>query len=344
MRKFTAVAVLVIGIGGCSTVSPPPEPDNSPLLPAAVIEVRTVNEGIKGLFPYESNARSYVRATMRRDDVTVTGTGTVTKYIVGKTATARIARLDRDVLWLLHPDDKEYSACPLKGCVPSANPPPEEPKPAQPLYESGCTMKIARTHFSAKPTGKKREISGFGTDEYLLEWKVVLQDIIARKTTSTLSVSLWTTPVSPALRQVMDIEHAYHRAFAGKVAGTENAKLLPPEIIQMVAAGLSGALSPRDRATFLNAGKQFEKVKGHPISTRVEWTLQGDACAPKETENSGLSSITGMFSKKKKDAAGKVPEIKPILSFLIEVKAMKMDLVRDSAFNVPKDYRQVNPR
>jgi len=142
----------------------------------------------------------------------------------------------------------------------------------------------------------------------------------------------------------MDIEQAYARAYAGKVAGTEGAKLLPPEILQLLGTSLSGALSPADQAAFLNAGKQFEKVKGHPISTHVQWTLQGDACAPKETDSGGLSSITGMFSKKKKDGAAKGPEVKPILSFIIETKAMKMDLVRDSAFNVPKDYKQVNPR
>jgi len=128
---------------------------------------------------------------MRRDDITVKGTGTVTKYLVGKTNSARITRIDRELMWSLNPDDKEYSECPLKGCAAPPKPVPEEQRPTTPtLYESGCTMKIASANFSARPTGKKRPVAGFDTDEYLLEWKVVLQDVIARKTTSTLSVSM----------------------------------------------------------------------------------------------------------------------------------------------------------
>ncbi len=338
------VITVAAGTGGCAT-SPPPEPDTTPLMPTAVIETRIVNEGIKGFFPYESTERSYVRANMRRDDKTLKGTGTVTKFLVGTTNEAHIWRLDRDLLWSLNPDRREYTECPIAGCAKPATHPPEEQKPArpQPLHESGCTMKISNTSFTVKPTGKKREISGFATDEYLLEWKVTLQDVIARKTTSTVSVSLWTTPVSASLRKVLDVEQAYGRALAGKITGSHRASpIVPAEIGQMIATSLAGALSPADQAAFLNAGRQFEKVKGHPVSTRIEWGLQGNACAPKEGESDGLSSITGMFSKKKKDAVTNAYESKPILAFLIEIKALKMDLVRDSVFNVPKDYTQTH--
>ncbi len=337
MRKFAIVAIVAAGMVGCST--PPVAPDITPLLPTATLEIRVVNEGMQGLFPYQSTHKSYLRANMRRDDVTVKGTGTVTKYVVGTTTETRIWNLERNLLWVLDPDKKEYRECPLTGCA-AAVKPAKQDEQAPPLYESGCSMKITDSSITLTPTGKKRTISGFNTDEYSLEWKVTLRDVIARKSTSTLSASIWTTSVMPSLRQVLGVEQAYARAFAGKVPGADAVQLLPPEITQMIGAGLAGALSPSDRVTFANAGRQFDLVKGHPISTRVEWKLRGEACAPKAVPTvGGLAAIPGVFSKKKKEEAAAALANKPILSFLIEVNMIKMDLARDSMFGVPQDYK-----
>lgn len=343
MHKFGAVVVAAVGTLACSAVPSAPETDSSPLTPTAVIETRIVtDENVKGLFPSESIEISYVRPNMRRDEISVKGTSKVTKFLVGSNAETRIWRLDRGVVWALKPNSQEYLECPLTGCAAPAKTSSEESKPAQPepLFEPGCTMKVVEKNFSAKPTGKKRSINGFETEGHLLEWQVVLQDIIDRRTTSTVSVNVWTTDVTPALKKAIDIQQAYAQALAGKAGAGDG--LLPAEIMQAVASGLGGALSPADQAAFLHTGKQLEKLKGHPVSTRLEWSLKGEACARREPPSEGgISSVTGIFkSKKKKEEEAKVAASKPIVSIITEVKALKMDLIRDSAFNVPKDYKQ----
>jgi hypothetical protein len=357
LRKLATVAVVATGISGCATPSAP-EPDTTPLLPTAVIESRVVNEGVKGLFPSETVERSYVRANMRRDETMVQGTGTVTRFLVSTRSEARIWRLDRDLLWALNVDKSEYAECPLQGCAAPAKAPAEDEKPVE-LVEPGCTMKVTATSFTVQPTGKKRTINGFSAEEYDIAWKVVFQDIIERQATSTVSINLWTTPITAPISKVLEVEQAYAKALAGKTPGATRAPLLPPEIGQMVAGGLGGALTAadRERAALFSTGKQMDKVKGYPVSKRIEWRWQGDACEIKPAEASGFS---GLFSRKKTDTASEDPKakprkrakdeapvakaatVKPVVSLLSEVKAIKMDLVRESMFNVPSGFKQTN--
>ena len=63
------------------------------------------------------------------------------------------------------------------------------------------------------------------------------------------------------------------------------------------------------------------KIKGHPISTHLEWSMEGNACASKDS----ASASTG-----------------PILFFTIEVKSLKVEPAHDSLFSVPKDYKLVS--
>jgi len=352
VRKLLAVAGVVVGVTGCAT-SPLPdqEPDNTPTHPTAVIETHVINEGIKGFFPYESTDRGYFRANMNREDSVLKGTGTFTGFMIGTNNKTLITRLDRNLVWTLNQDKREYTECPVKGCRTPSRPVPAEQKPEEPRQQHApdCTMKIAKTSFTVKPTGQKQKINGFDTDEYKVAWLVTLQDNTARKTTSTLNVDVWTTPVTPALRQALDMEAAYARAYFGKIAPSAKDRILPAEVGKMITGYLSGALSPADRSAFLAAGRELEKIKGHPISTRIDWNMQGNACESKEAASGNgtptsaagvVSGITDMFTKKKTEEAGS----KPILSFVVEVKSLKVEPVHDSMFAVPKGYKLTNQK
>ena len=77
------------------------------------------------MFPFETNERRYVRASMSRDENTFKGTGTFSGFLVnmfGPNEDAVIERLDRDLRWTLDLRKKQYTECPLKGCVKPAKP------------------------------------------------------------------------------------------------------------------------------------------------------------------------------------------------------------------------------
>ena len=363
MYQRTSIAIAAASLAACASQAPQ-APDTSPANPTAVFETLIVNGGIFGALPFQVDEKHYVRSDMRRDEHSVKGTGTFTGRLVtaaiGQSDTG-ITRLDRDLRWMLNDGKKEYTECPAHGCPPppakEEKPKPEARKQDAPKQEAekGCTMRISSNHFDVKATGQKRETNGFDTDQYAVAWVVKMQDPQKRTTTSTLSFDVWTTPVTQQMRSAFSVEQAYSKAYVASAprarptppakTETDRARVMPPEVTQMMLAYLS-SLSPADRAAFATIGKQLSKIQGHPISTKIEWRLDGDACGPKEGSASAresqpgagsmLSGIAGMLGPKK-DAKGDAP----ILSFTIEVKSLKVEPVRDSVFSVPASYKLI---
>jgi hypothetical protein len=222
-------------------------------------------------------------------------------------------------------------------------------------------MRISRTSFDVKSTGQKRNINGFDTQQYTVAWLVTMQDTRKRQTVSTLSMDLWTSPVTPQMRQAFGVEESFNRAYvagmprskpAATVQGTAQGatEILPADASRLMLGYLSN-LSPADRAAFVRAGRQLEQIKGYPIQTKLEWSVDGNACAPKEGSQSSQRSqptdvagqaaaaLGGLFASRKDDAKDSK---KPILSFSTEVKSLKVEPVRDSVFSVPASYKRVN--
>jgi hypothetical protein len=323
VRKLLTFAAA--GLAACAG-APQPELDNSPANPTAVLETRVSSSGIGGAFPFETTQKRYVRHNMRRDESRTQGTGTFTAVFVtalsGEGDTT-IARLDRKLLWILNHGKREYTECPLHGCPPAAVKPEE--RAAEEAKKPDCTMRLTKSSFDVKPTGQKRNINGFDTDQHEVVWLVTVQDQAKRTTTSTLSIDVWTSPVTAEMRQAINVEQAFERAYhasaprARPAAAADRSKrqLLPPEVSRMMLGYLS-SLSPADRAALIRASRQLESIKGQPISTRIDWRLEGNACAPQE---------------------GARDTSKPLLSFTIEVKSLKVEPVRDSVFTVPPSYK-----
>ena len=355
LRNALYGVVLTVLVAGCSSLpmTTKEEPDTTPQNPTAVLETHVVSDGIKGFFPFEGTNKIYTRADMHRDDTAFKGTGTVSRFFVGTNSTSRIERLDRKLVWTMDVKEKTYTECPLKGCPGPVTQAPQEKKPEkqdQPR-ESDCKVKIASTSFTVKPTGQKKAINGFDTDEYQAVWLITLQDPQARKTVSTLNVDLWTTPLTPALKEAMAVEQAYARSLASNMAATtssDKTQVVPAEAAKMINAYLATLMSASDKSAFLNAGKQLEKIKGQPVLTQLEWDMKGDACAAKQADagaSSGgskdlMSSVTDLFSSKKGDDMA----AKPIFSFTSEVKSHKVEAVHDSVFSPPKGYTLANPK
>ncbi|MGB7541554.1 MAG: hypothetical protein WBM28_06005 [Burkholderiales bacterium] len=363
MYQRTSIAIVAASFAGCAGQAPQAPTDNSPANPTAVFETLIINSGILGALPFEINERHYVRADMRRDEHSVKGTGTFTGWFVTAVTgegDAGITRLDRNVRWTVNNSKKEYIECPAHGCPPPPAKKHEaksEARKQEPKQETekGCTMRISSNNFDVKPTGQKRAINGFNTDQYIVAWVVKMQDPEKRTTTSTLSFNVWTTPVTEQMREAFDTEAAFSKSYRAsaprarptRLARTEagRAQVMPPEVTHMMLAYLS-SLGSADRAAFASIGKRLSKIQGHPISTKIEWRLDGDACAPKEGSTSAresppsagsmLSGITGMFGSKKDEK-----DDTSILSFTIEVKSLKVEPVRDSVFTVPANYKLV---
>jgi hypothetical protein len=301
---------------------------------------------------------------MHREETTLKGTGSVSGWLVGTNNSARIERLDRKLVWTLDQKAQTYTECPLTGCPKPAAGKPQEAKQEKPEKprEAECRMKIANAGFTVKPTGEKRTINGFDTEQYQAAWVITFQDPQARKTVSTVNVDLWTTPVTRELKEALAVEQAYARGLSSNlVAGSaDKGQIVPAEANKMIAGYLGRLLTPSDKAALFRAGKELEKVKGHPILSQLTWDLHGDACAGKDGDtapasssskssvpasvDSAVSSLTEWFAKKKSDDKAKEVAAKPILSFTAEVRSHRIEQVRDGMFAPPPAYKLANPK
>lgn len=362
MKQRISIAAVALALAACAAGQAVAPVDNSPSNPTAVVETVVTNGGIMGMFPFEATEKLYVRSNMRRDDHSIKGTGTFSGFLVSSMvggADSTITRLDNDRLWMLDHRKKEYRECPAHGCPvksagdkPSA---PEERQRSEPKQQTdeGCTVRVASSSFDVKSTGQKKSINGFDTGRYQAAWVLKLQDPQKRTTTSTLAFDVWTTPLSAQMREALGVEQAYSRAYgasrtrAHAPAAGDRAQVMPPEVTRLMLGYLS-SLSPADRAAISNAGKQLAKIQGHPILTHIEWRLEGNACGAKDSDSAAgtqpsmtavLANMGSLFGRKD-DKGG--ASAKPILEFTVEVKALKVEPVRDSAFAVPGGYKRSN--
>ena len=349
------VALAVLLLGACASGPPPAPaapPDTSPAAPTAVHIVALKSDGLAGFFPFEGTSSSYTRAEMRREEGTMKGTGTVSRFLMPNTATANITRLDRRLVYALDIPRAEYTECPLGGCVkPSA---PEQParEPQQPrgARESDCTMKVASNTFNVKPTSQRRAINGFDTEQYAVDWSVVFEDPTKRRSTLQLTIDLWTTAVTPALRDAMALEASFMRT---AVASVDRSAVLPAEFLTAMNRYLASSLSAADRATLFNLARQMERVKGQPILTELRLFFRGNACGGAADEGgasaSGPSGVAGAISSLfggggATGASGAAGAERPLLSFSQEVKSWRIEPVRESQFSPPPQFRRSNPR
>jgi hypothetical protein len=323
-RSAASGAVLALALGGCGGL-PKMDPDRTPVNPTAVLETQMVNQGTKDFPAFEGVTLSYTRANMQRIEFSVKGNGTFTRLQGAADSQARIERLDRRLAWMLDAKSRRYVECPIKGC---AGPIPGKLPARKSADGDGgrdtqCRLKLGNTTVTVEPTGRKRNINGFDTEQYDVQWMVTFRDNVSRKATSTVTIDLWMTPVTPALKEAMTLEKTYARArakFLGLDADTDRSVELPFEVGRMIGSFLSANVSPTDRSMFLAGARKLDNVSGQPILMNVKWSLAGDACSMDESM---------------KDTGDK-----PLLTFTSEVKSHKMEPLHDSLFEPPKDYKR----
>ena len=311
----SALAALVL-LGACAALMPR-EQDLTPVHPTAVLEIHASSTGTQGVPTNESMTLSYTRAAMQRIESSVRGTGMFARLLHGD-ADLRIERLDRNLAWLLDAKNKKAVECALKDC------PGLKPKRARVRDERSrapaCRLKIAESAVVAKPTGRKRRINGFDTDQYDVTWQVTLRDNASRKSLSTVRMEMWTTPAASELTQAIALERAFFRSrsrLSGQPAGDDASALLPPEAGRIISEHLASSISPTDRANLLASLSRPALIKGEAILTSLEWRMTGEAC----TTDSGP-----------RDSA------KPLLVFSVEVKTYRVAALHDSLFIPPKGY------
>jgi hypothetical protein len=117
-------------------------------------------------------------------------------------------------------------------------------------------------------------------------------------------------------------------------------------------------MGEKERQSLLRAAKELEKIKGYPISTKLEWYADAKACGRGEQQKAekkeekgmdlsgGLggivSGLTGKMVEKTVDEKAKEAEGKPIFGYVQEIKVMKVQPASEGLFQPPADYKLAN--
>lgn len=355
---FAVAAVALAGCAGNQVVQ------NYPTHQTAVVRTYVHNLGFKGLFASEGTQAVSTRADMRRTEDQFQFSGFVMKHLAKAHDAAKIWRVDKNLLWELDIAGRTYTECPLSGCVSPHKPPTErEPAPERPQKKPSCKLTLAKNSFTVKATGQARAINGFDTKEYQIVWDVVAQDKDKNKDTSSLTIALWTTPEDdPRIKAVRAVDRQFEAALhAQRPEESGMSKAVPSEALKILELEFMNNFSADQRASMMNAAKELSKIRGYPISTTLNWYLDGNACqaAPPPQEKHESSSqgldfsrgLGGLMGSAASGAAQKGVENqaqgmagKPVFGFVQEVKEMKVAQASDGLFVPPPDFKLVGRR
>ena len=361
MKTSLIAAVLLAGCAGPQVLP------NYPKHETATVQTYVHNLGFKGLFASEVTQTVSTRADMRRSEDEFAFSGFVMKHLAKARDGARIWRLDKNLLWDVDLADKTYFECPLSGC-PSPRATPTEkaerkPEPERPRKEPACKLTLAKNTFTVKATGQSRIVNGFDAKEYSVLWEIVAQDKEKKKDTSSVSVSIWTASEDDArLTAVRAVERRFESALRTK-RPDESAmnKAVPAEALKIIELEFMNNFNAGQRSSLLNAGHELAKIHGFPISTTLNWYLDGNACAtappPQEKQESSSSGLDfsrglgGLLGSAVSGAAQKGVENqakgmagKPVFGFVSEVKKMEVAPASDGLFVPPPGFKLVSRR
>jgi hypothetical protein len=313
-RKLAGMALCASLLAACASV--PRDPDPTPLNPTAIVEIQTVGSALANAPAFDNTSTTWSRANMQRTEFRNTIAGADGEPV------ARIERLDRKVAWTLDAKNKRFVECPLRGCGASGKKNTDRKSASdEKPRETECRLRAGNTTVSVEPTGRKRSVNGFETEQYDLKWIVTFRDNAARKSTSTVSIDAWIAAATPEWNSAATIEKNYQRA-RDKLLGVDSEErpvLLPADAMRMISSYLAPNVSPTDRATFLAGAKKLDKVRGVPVLTTVKWSFSGEACAANDSSN----------------GAGEAP----LFTLTSETRAHRVEPRHDSLFSPPKDYK-----
>lgn len=333
--------------------------DNTPQNPTAVIQAEYVINGY--LLPDATGKQTvYTRGDRRRIDQKIEYDSWVSSTFFGDGEMTDIARLDKNLLWLVNVEDKNYVECPIKGCAPNimsmlgapetGDEPPAEEAKADPNV---CTLEMKKHKFTVEATGDTRELNGFQVEKYDVNWRAEFADKENRINKNNLHMELWTTQPTDSMQQAWKIHGQFQEGYMDAMGMNDNplGKFVGQQVYMALAA-FTGDTSKEGKQYKTSAGNEMAKIKGYPVSIKMELFSDSKACPrPKEEKKaefdvndpmkSAQDMLGGFFSKKAKEYV-EPKEGDPIFRYIYEVKAVNLNQERDSTFEVPAGFKMMD--
>lgn len=234
----------------------------APALADVTLKERTVSTGLAGFGNGTSERTWVIAGDKSRSDEQYTYTGRFKTLAGGGKPrnSAEIVRLDRDVMWSLDPEKKEYSELSFAEM---------REMMAQAGAEAGKSERKSDVEMTYKVdvqrTGKKEKVNGFDAENYLVTVTATAKDAKSGDAAAyTMKMDQWLSTQVPGQAEAT----AYFRKFAEKMG-------LDPQMRQMsgLMAQYAGALE--------QAAEKLKELKGYPVRSTVTM-LMGPETTPEQ--------------------------------------------------------------
>ena len=314
----------------------------------STIESMVKTGGIKGMGASEGTLIKRYQKDKKWESVSTKFTGAILSRVVGGSEETSITRLDKGVYWNLDPKNHSYVERPIE-VFRKEDPSKERGEKEKPK------ARVTKSEFTVKKTGASETINGFACEEYLITWLLEMEDLETKaKSRSTMTTNLWTTPETATIRKAQAEEQEFQKAYAQKLGLTispDEAKQLGMEALGSV----SGARPEEIQKGLVQVKEEMSKIKGYPIRTLVNWSIEGERAASAGTGEKTSSgsipeipkSVGGLLGELAGRVAQKMAGEKPsstggkegtFFSSMTEVKAVNADPVPSDIFEIPAGY------
>lgn len=327
------------------------------------IQSESSSTGYRGFGASETKSVRSISGQKAREEGNARFTGAVLGAFgkKGKDAVS-VIRVDKGVIWQIDDKKKSYAESPIK-------PPEMEKGESRETSPSGAseekpTHRIKSAEAEVKDTGEKKKINGFATNRWSAMLTVVVEDLKTKETAQyTMKSDVWATPWSKELKQAVDEENKFNRAYLKKL-GLDVSPDDQERFGMRTAAMLLAAAGPELEKAMTKLTKGMSKIDGYAIVTETEWQTPAMPAAAKgkkaeddEDEDSSLSDAAGAGSlggaamgfmgglakkaakKKAKEMAAPKPG-KAAFSVRTEIKKVDVEAVAESDFEIPANYKK----
>lgn len=234
----------------------------APALADVTLKERTVSTGLAGFGNGTSERTWVIAGDKSRSDEQYTYTGRFKTLAGGGKPrnSAEIVRLDRDVMWSLDPEKKEYSELSFAEMREMMAQAGAEAARSERKSDVEMTYRV-----DVQRTGKKEKVNGFAAENYIVTVTATAKDAKSGDAAAyTMKMDQWLSTQVPGQAEAT----AYYRKFAEKMG-------LDPQMRQM-----SGLMAQYADA-FKQAADKLKDLQGYPVRSTVSM-LMGPERTPEQ--------------------------------------------------------------
>lgn len=357
------VSFVAAALAGCAA---PQVEDHTPLAETSVVKAKYVIAGY--ILPDGQGEQvTYTRPDRRTIIEDIEYDSWFTSQFLGSTHTGAIARLDRNLQWLVDYDRESYRECPLSGCANKSvwellgaeNAPDDEASDDEVYDPSGgesCQLVTSDFSFGVEPQNVQRTINGFAAEQYIATWKLISEDEGGNQDKHLLTMDFWMSQADSDMKAVWDINGQFQENYLNAVSDRSNplARYFGDNIYKAVAM-VSGDIEKQELDDDSEVVRSLKAIPGYPVSIKLEWYADSQTCPAQQKKESSsmagfdvkdplgsLGNMAGDFMKDKAEEEIenrlKHDKDKPVFSYIYDVTSATVQMERVSRFDVPHGY------